>query len=70
MTGAEIKEARETLGLTLVEFGHLLGFSGAHLRQQMHRLETGERPIREPQRRLIVAYLEGYRPKDWPQREP
>ena len=31
-----------------------------------HKLENGGRPIREPQRRLVEAYLSGYRPDDWP----
>ena len=31
-----------------------------------YKLENGQRPIREPQRRLIEAYLSGYRPSDWP----
>jgi len=44
----------------------MLGYEGEHRRQLMHRIEIGERALREPQRRLIAAYLEGYRPADWP----
>ena len=44
----------------------MLGYEGEHRRQMMHRVEIGERSLREPQRRLIEAYLHGYRPSDWP----
>jgi transcriptional regulator with XRE-family HTH domain len=66
MTGEEVKAARARLGLTLEELATMLGYQGEHRRQMQHDLETGRRPLREPQRRLIEAYLEGYRPKDWP----
>lgn len=65
MEPQQIKEARHRLGLTLEQLGLMLGYQGAHKRQMMHDLETGRRPLREPQRRLLVAYLEGYRPRDW-----
>lgn len=69
MTPEQLKEARLTLGLTLEQMGVLLGYRGAHIRTMVYDLETGQRPIREPQRRLVTAYLEGYRPKDWPVKE-
>lgn len=47
----------------------MLGYDGEHRRQLMHRIEIGERALREPQRRLIEAYLDGYRPADWPTKE-
>jgi hypothetical protein len=31
-------------------------------------METGRREIRDAQRRLVEAYLAGYRPPDWPTR--
>lgn len=65
MTGAELKTARLRLGLTLEQMATMLGYQGAQRRQMQYDLEIGRRPIREPQRRLIEAYLEGYRPKDW-----
>lgn len=68
MTPTQIKEARHTLGLTLEAMGKLLGYSGANVRSMMDDLETGRRPVREAQRRLVEAYLSGYRPpRDWPQ---
>lgn len=67
MTPADFKKARETLGLTGHQFGILLGYEDSkNLRTQIHKMETGDRPIRGAQARLVTAYLEGYRPKDWP----
>jgi transcriptional regulator with XRE-family HTH domain len=66
MTPAEIKEARRKLGLTLEQMARMLGYQGSQLRQMQYDLETGRRPVREPQRRLVEAYLAGYRPPDWP----
>lgn len=66
MTPTQIKDARRKLGVTLEAWATLLGYEGAHRRAMAHDLETGRRTIREPQRRLAEAYLEGYRPKDWP----
>lgn len=66
MTPDQIKEARHRLGLSLTQLGHLLGYEGHHVRVQMDDLETGRRPLRGCQQRLLTAYLEGYRPRDWP----
>jgi len=66
MTPDQLAQARKRLGLTLSELGDMLGYQGAHRRGMVHDLETGRRLIREPQRRLIEAYLAGYRPGDWP----
>lgn len=62
----QLARARKRLGLSLEELAALLGYQGAHRRQMMYDLETGRRAIREPQRRLVEAYLDGYRPADWP----
>lgn len=66
MTPKQLSEARRKLGLTLEQMGTMLGYDGVQIRSQVHRLEIGARTIREPQRRLIEAYLAGYRPDDWP----
>jgi transcriptional regulator with XRE-family HTH domain len=66
MTPAAFKEARHTLGLTLSQAAHVLGYDGAHGAQQVRRMESGERAIRGAQARLMLAYLAGYRPEDWP----
>lgn len=66
MTPNQLARARERLGLTLEEMATMLGYLGAQRRQMQYDLETGRREIREPQRRLVEAYLNGYRPADWP----
>jgi DNA-binding transcriptional regulator YiaG len=66
MTSSDIREARHKLGLSLDAMAYLLGYVGSQRRQMQHDLETGRRRIREPQRRLVEAYLRGYRPDDWP----
>lgn len=67
MTPETMARARERLGLTLEQMATMLGYSGVQRRQMQYGLETGRREIREPQRRLIEAYLSGYRPDDWPE---
>lgn len=62
----QIKEARHSLGLSQLQLGLMLGYTGAHVRVQVDNLETGRRPLRGCQERLLRAYLEGYRPRDWP----
>lgn len=69
MTPSQLARARERLGLTLEQMATLLGYQGAHRRQMQYDLETGRREIREPQRRLVEAYLSGYKPADWPEQE-
>ena len=66
MTPNKLIEARQSLGLTLEQMASMLGYQGSQRRQMCHDLETGRRAIREPQRRLVEAYLSGYRPDDWP----
>lgn len=68
MTGAELAAARLALGLYQEELGRMLGFSGRQIKATVYRLETGERPVRDVHRRLVEAYLAGYRPPDWPGR--
>ena len=68
MTPAEIARARDRLGLTLEQMATMLGYQGEQRRQMQYDLEAGRRPVREPQRRLVEAYLSGYRPADWPQK--
>lgn len=66
MTPTELREARLRLGLTLEAMATMLGYQGVQRRQMLYDLESGRKPIREPQRRLVAAYLSGYRPGDWP----
>lgn len=66
MSPAQFGKGRQKLGLTLDQMATMLGYEGEMRRQAGYDLESGRRRIREPQRRLIEAYLAGYRPKDWP----
>ena len=66
MSPDEIRQARQSLGLSLSQMAAMLGYEGEYARSQVYRIETGERPLRPCQRRLIRAYLAGYRPDDWP----
>jgi len=63
VTGAEIKAARKALKLNQEQLAAMLGYSG---KTRISELETETRPIGESQRRLLEAYVRGYRPHDWP----
>jgi transcriptional regulator with XRE-family HTH domain len=67
MDHTEIKAARQALGLSLSEFAEMLDTDPTTTR----RLEMDPRhsTARQPAPRmvrLIQAYLDGYRPTDWP----
>lgn len=66
MTPTQIRAAREKLGLTQEQMATMLGFAGVQGRQEISQLEVGARAIADARRRLVVAYLSGYRPPDWP----
>lgn len=68
MTPKQLARARQSLGLTLEQMATMLGYQGEQRRQMQYDLESGRRVIREPQRRLVEAYVSGYRPDDWPER--
>lgn len=63
MTPAEIREARQTLGLTQPQIAPLLGYGS---KSRVAELESGARNPSDTVIRLLRAYLDGYRPKDWP----
>lgn len=65
MTPAEIKEARQSLGLTGGQLAPLLGYSARRAEQAMSEIESGK-TMNDAARRLLQAYLDGYRPADWP----
>ena len=67
MTPSETKAARKSLGLTQSQMAAMLGYQGKNNKQMMYDIETGRRPLRGPQRRLMIAYMRGYRPDDWPE---
>jgi DNA-binding transcriptional regulator YiaG len=62
MTAADFLAARKSFSLTQPEWGLMIGMS----RPQVQRIENGKWPVPENARRLVEAYLSGYRPADWP----
>ena len=67
MTHTEFKQNRQALGLSVNQMALVLGCSAVHIR----RMETdpsveSARPVNPQAERLMKAYLEGYRPNDWP----
>ena len=67
MTPNEIKEARQSLSLTVPQLAALLETDPQTIRR-MEQSETAN-TFRSPaprMARLIRAYLSGYRPDDWP----
>ena len=69
MTPDQLTKARLKLGLSRARMATLLGYEGAQAHMQVYRMERGNRSIRAAQQRLIQAYLDGYRPADWPLEE-
>ena len=70
MTPEQLARARKRLGLSLEAMATMLGYEGTNARSQVHHMETGRRPIREPQRWLVELYISGARPPDWPSSPP
>lgn len=66
MTPEAIREARHTLGLSAPDLAAMLGISGTRARQTVSEWEHGKRRMDDGRARLLTAYLEGYRPADWP----
>lgn len=67
MTPAEIKDARHRLGLSVTHCAVLLDTDPQTVRR-MEQSETAN-TFRKPAPRmvrLLQAYLDGYRPADWP----
>lgn len=65
MTPTELREARQALRLTQTQAARLLGYAA---KQRISELESGTRHPSETVLRLLRAYLDGYRPNDWPQK--
>ena len=63
MTPYAFHEARRKLGLTQKQAARLLGYGAA---PRISEIERGERQPSEAVVRLLRAYLDGYRPEDWP----
>lgn len=65
MTNHEFRAIRQRLGFTQAELAAFLGY-GSPMRVSEFERETNPRPVPDLLARLMVAYDEGYRPKDWP----
>lgn len=67
MDHLELKEARRKLGLSVAQMAAMLGVKDQHVRRMESApdLESA-RPVNGTTERLIRAYLDGYRPKNWP----
>lgn len=63
MTGAEIRAARESLGLTQLQFAQVLGY--AHV-TRISEFEHGKGSPSAQTVLLIRLYLSGVRPDYWP----
>lgn len=68
MSPIEFQEARLKLGLDRTQCAAVLGMAPKHGDRNIRRIETGptDKPVPEHHRRLLEAYLSGYRPADWP----
>lgn len=62
----DLRSARKKLGLTQAELARLLGYSRP---ATISDVEHGREQMSQTARRLLAAYVEGYRPQDWPLRE-
>ena len=69
MTPAEFQQARQSLGLPAPDLARLLGISPPRGVQTFSDWVTGKRNIDPARARLLRAYLDGYRPEDWPEKE-
>ena len=67
MTAADVRAARQSLGLTQAQLAPLLGYApGPNPQARVSDLERGVHPVDGAKARLLTAYLDGYRPLDWP----
>jgi DNA-binding transcriptional regulator YiaG len=67
MTPSEIKSARRQLGLTVADLARLLDTDAQTIRrmEQSPEANTFRKPAPRMVR-LVDAYMDGYRPTDWP----
>lgn len=65
MTNDEFKSIRETLQLTQAQLARVLGYHGA-MAISVYERPTNPRSVPPLLARLMVAYRDGYRPKNWP----
>lgn len=63
MDKKHIYESRKALGLTQEQAAKMLGYGA---KSRISEVETGARNASESVLRLLRAYIDGYRPADWP----
>lgn len=67
MTPTEIKEARHSLGLSVADLARLLDTDSSTIRKmELDETASTFRPPAPRMVRLLRAYLDKHRPKDWP----
>ena len=67
MTNTQLKEARQSLGLTQSQMARLLDTDPQSVRRmEMPATASTSRNLPPRAARLVEAYLAGYRPSDWP----
>jgi ribosome-binding protein aMBF1 (putative translation factor) len=67
MTPAEIKEARQKLGLSVAQLATMIDTDPLSVRRMEGNPDAKTHRHPAPRMvRLIKAYLSGYRPLDWP----
>jgi DNA-binding transcriptional regulator YiaG len=67
MDHLEFKQHRQALGLSVSQAAIVLGVGELQVRRmELAPQNTSARPVNGTMARLIQAYLDGYRPQDWP----
>lgn len=66
MTPDQFRQARRQLNLTSRQMAELLGFGSGTAIRQFETHGTSQRIPGARVVRLVQAYLDGYRPADWP----
>jgi DNA-binding transcriptional regulator YiaG len=65
MDPTEIRAQRKGLGLTQSQMAHVMGYGD---RTRITEIENGRNNPSKSAVRLLKAYVDGYRPADWPGR--
>lgn len=66
MTPDEFAQARQKLGLRNADLARLLGVAEGRATKTIYDWRHGVYPLDAARVRLLRAYLDGYRPPDWP----
>lgn len=69
-THEQLQQARRELGLSVRGLAAMLGVGELQVRRmELAPDKSSHRPINGTVQRLLRAYLDGYRPADWPERK-